>query len=349
MEDSTYCQRSKPPQQCLMAPSGCLVTSLVADTSSNFADASWKDFVTRVLATEGINISSDSQWLVIQAVRSPASTFIWPASLLMVHAGSADPNTPSNQEQFDWRSWFVGFEGVPTFCNPLATAEEWFKGSADRQRATKAQDVAGATFAMDESSLTATNLDDPVHSDTDMTAPFFAQRNPDQQTTMAGIYPTPPDGLTHGQQSLASIAVSTPSVTQVDPSYTMTEQAPTSESSQGKIQRFPTDLSEAGFQMGQDELFGDPGEMEFGENEVGDAILVSSTSQTMTLLEPWSLTLMCRQCQRNMTRCNLKLLISRLGNTVLRRKIFKNPRTVLRTQQVQPVLLSYRTHKPQAT
>ncbi|KAK3074737.1 mediator of RNA polymerase II transcription subunit 13 [Teratosphaeriaceae sp. CCFEE 6253] len=104
------------------------------------------------------------------------------------------------------------------------------------------------------------------------TSPPFVQRTADQQAALAGIYPTPPDGLIQGQQASQQPSSDNTGAanTQVDPHVFAHDYLPGSDDIPPR-QSISSSSNPPAVQHGSDDLFGDmSGEMDFGAGEVGD-------------------------------------------------------------------------------
>ncbi|KAF2173039.1 hypothetical protein M409DRAFT_49538 [Zasmidium cellare ATCC 36951] len=260
----------------LIAPFGRLARTVPddGDVKTTVSGANWYSHVQDALRTEGIHLDDDEPWHAIQFQDDPPNdAFEWPARLCFI-SGQKIPMPGLNFH--DWRSWFTGATNDASFRNPLATAEEWFLGAAARERAAQQvgqidSSVNGLDDSIESGPAIPASLPQSVNDTSLATSPLFNQRNLEQQAAMAGIYPTPPDGLTQSQPMPNINAVNTPSITQAEVAPASSDLLPTIDETQFKSNEFSMSAEPEPYQMGQEDLFGDVGEMEFGDHEVGDA------------------------------------------------------------------------------
>ncbi|KAK4506621.1 hypothetical protein PRZ48_000353 [Zasmidium cellare] len=259
----------------LIAPFGRLAKTVHDDESVKafVSGASWRSHVHDALRAEGIYLDDDETWQIIHfSDDSPGDAFEWPARLCFI---PAQKMPVPNLNDCDWRSWFTGATDDVCFRNPLATAEEWFLGAAAREREAQADQIESSVNGLEDSIepgvAASASLPQAVNETSLATSPLFNQRNLEQQAAMAGIYPTPPDGLTQSQTMPNINAVTTPSVTQAELAPPSSDLLPAIDDPQFKGHEFSMSAEPEPYQMGQEDLFGDVGEMEFGDHEVGDA------------------------------------------------------------------------------
>ena len=265
--------------QILLAPSGRrakLVTESSGDeivlrkpTSALQSNPTWTSKVSKAMLTEGVTLHADDEWLVLELVEAGKHTrFLWPQRLC--YTSEKEPyswdSSPSPSQ--GWKQWFGDTGSPDTFKNPLAEAEEWLMGAAERERLTNAaSQSAGLPF---ESSLPhPANMiaETPL-----ATSPPFNQRLMDQQAAMSGIYPTPPDGLIPGHLTQQPTSDGTGAGMQAEHSALSNElQLPSSDDNQMGGSSMESSGEAQAFQPNSDDLFGDMAEMDFGANEVGDA------------------------------------------------------------------------------
>lgn len=160
-------------------------------------DAKWKDYVRNNSPTHSMLDFSGDRWLRVKftprANGDPdtlrgTQTFLWPAALCFVNNSAYGAHTT---DDVDYSAWF-GAENGQTYQNPLRLAERWFSGKAERERASIARQQAQRAEEEREMAL----LRPPEIGDTGLpTSPLYPRSQ--DQAALAGVYPTPPDGLAH--------------------------------------------------------------------------------------------------------------------------------------------------------
>lgn len=247
---------------CVMAPSGKVANVLSAskdDDASSLRNGQWKEGISEILKTEGVNVSPSDCWLNLEFQdEQDAVQLCWPAKLCLQLGKAHEEDSKSLTES--WRQWF-DVASDSTFQDPWAAAENWLTGAPQRESQLHAVEPLG-----DE--LNATSAAPDLTSSL-VTSPPFSQRAVDQQAAMGGIYPTPPDGLLPGTQGAQQAATS-----ESNPMPAINESEEILPSDEMDVLRQSISSSnapEAGFHRSDDDLFGDMGEIDFGGNEVGDA------------------------------------------------------------------------------
>ncbi|KAK4637233.1 Mediator of RNA polymerase II transcription subunit 13 [Fulvia fulva] len=249
----------------VLAPMGHLARPVIQDADPATANRAWRDQLVAALASKNIHLSTEDEWQTVEMIDGPSEgVFDWPLRLCLAPRVSQAYHSDLHAPKTDWRSWFAGLSNQQTFLNPLGLAEAWFNGASERQRVQP-----------DHSPAQMGELDDALPSsvpiegqDASVSSPFN-QRQFDQQAAMAGIYPTPPDGLAQSQATAQPILATTPSVANAEQTATIIETLPTSDEVPKESERSAAE--HADFQVGPEDLFGDVGEIGFGDNDVGDA------------------------------------------------------------------------------
>ncbi|PPJ49516.1 hypothetical protein CBER1_01908 [Cercospora berteroae] len=256
----------------VLAPFGQSARPLVLDSGKNLLDGeNWRTIVAEMLPTQGLELPRDTQWIPVELLDGTGNAWAWPAHLCFTTSAPNNQVDATIAESRDWRRWFISTEEGAIFRNPLAVTEEWYKGFAARERAKADADVFVPTEAptTGQAPPTMTAEVTPLEADTAV-SPSFTQRGAEHLSAMVGIYPTPPDGFAPAQPGLLSAA--TPSVTQPDPSSSVLGTSP-NDSMQPKppAQHPPPPHDPSESNAAQDDLFGDVGEMGFGDAEIEDA------------------------------------------------------------------------------
>ena len=258
--------------ELILAPRGKAARKISPTPKNIIADSTWKAYVVQTLQAEGIEISDDAEWIHVKLLDDKNGTcVVWPSHLCFPRQGLENHDIDAMDKVHDWRYWFYRETGE-YFKNPITIAEDWFKLAAEREQSVQEGVTTEAhTDNFDDQSASATNPSGLTMDGNAMTSPPFTQRSFDHQVAMSGIYPTPPDGLAVG---LANTQLnSDTSAALILPDQGM---ANGERSSSGDEPYFPgnelgSSTSQPGYHLDGDDLFGDVGEMEFAENEVGDA------------------------------------------------------------------------------
>jgi mediator of RNA polymerase II transcription subunit 13 len=254
----------------VLGPYGQLARVLsVSSRKPLISDESWKHCVVQILKTQGMRLPEDTDWVTVELVEDGGSACIWPAHLCFAAPITQPTRDDPSLRDRDWRRWFISTEEGAIFRNPLAMAEEWFKGGVEKARIL--QEVArpeSTPVSTAEHSAAALIVTAPGSDANLINSPPYVQRSSDQQAAMAGIYPTPPDGFAPGP-SHSQFNVATPSVTQPDQVSSNVEALAEGEDVHMKGSEDAPPLEQDAFDMDPEDLFGDVGD--FAENEVDDA------------------------------------------------------------------------------
>lgn len=259
--------------ECTLAPFGRPARLLsVNSPKTPVSDEAWRTKVAETLQAQALCLPEDTKWVNVELLDHTDIACSWPLHfcLASVQRQGALIDTFSDH---DWRRWFISTEEGAIFRNPLAMCEEWYKGSADRQRANEAPVVSEPKEANITDRIGARVIPDATSGDdTNMViSPSFAQRSVDHHSTMAGIYPTPPDGFAPGQPSALNSVV-TPLATQPELNSSVAEAYAPNDELQPKAASRPAPSNEPGdHELAQEELFADDGGMAFGDAEIDDA------------------------------------------------------------------------------
>ncbi|KAK5129750.1 hypothetical protein LTR08_002926 [Meristemomyces frigidus] len=261
----------------VLAPFGTLAklaTSTPIDTV--IAGESWQTRVIDLLRAEGMELDGVVEWATVQisgdTSRDKAEPqLIWPWHLCLAKAKCHFDSTED-----DWKRWFASpGNHYDSFKNPLADAESWFLGTAERQKVAaaavtemaKTKSEHGRTFSATHPMSTSLDMDTLLAM-----SPFSVQRNADQQASMGGIYPTPEDNLmpsTGMPSQQPSSDTGMAPLSHGDSGGLQTELLPTSDD---LLQaRGHSSSSDPPAFLPTDDLFGDIVGMDFGGGEVGDA------------------------------------------------------------------------------
>lgn len=250
--------------KAVLAPYGRSAILSAQEATGATGDSQWKQQVADTLHLKGISLDEDAEWADVELPDDDDCTpFLWPSRLCLVRRSAQPSDGPSLADPDGWQTWNDNGQGR-SYRDPLVEAEEWFTGFAER-KFRAAEDVVKTEGHSISSSTAAAN-------DIGMaTSPPFLQRTADQQAAMSGIYPTPPDGLTHqGQAQLGpqtGVSAATPSITQlVDPPTAPEVFTDTQDAGDDSLALDDYSMDEA-----EEDLFGDVGGTMFEENEVGDA------------------------------------------------------------------------------
>lgn len=258
-----------PNDEVFLAPRGRIAQLTEADGNNVAANAHWKSHVLDALRLEGITLDEDAEWTDVEFVDDGVkSAFAWPSRLCLVRE---DPRLNPELTSTEWKNVWTDNGQGRVYQDPLAEAEEWFTGSAER-KIRAAEEATNAEARIETNAPTgpaSTGLSNA------MTSPPFMQRTADQQAAMSGIYPTPPDGLAQqGHMPLGpptGMSAATPSV--VQPGDTATTADNDIMNDTQDVSRDSLDLDVDAYSMDEveEDLFGDVGGGIFEENEVGDA------------------------------------------------------------------------------
>ncbi|KAF2485417.1 mediator complex subunit 13 C-terminal-domain-containing protein [Neohortaea acidophila] len=218
--------------------------------------------VAGLLATTGVAADPDELWLPVEvSVHGEVMLTSWPARLCFT-AASEPPAQPPLEDGDNWKQWFPspGKEGT-AYEDQLSIAEQWFFRAS-------AGDVKSGSPGNPTDALPGEAVDTVAMAETPMaTSSPFNQRTADLQAAMAGIYPTPPDGLLPGttpSQHISQLSDAIPEGEAVDFSASIDDQPESSEAFVQPARLIP-------YHSTNEDLFGELGEMEMGANEVGDA------------------------------------------------------------------------------
>jgi mediator of RNA polymerase II transcription subunit 13 len=283
-------------QPILLAPGGML--AVVDDGSlapENAASQAWKGIVSSLLASKGIQLSAlnpANRWILVRAWPSTTAAdsdttlgtvFFWPQALCFrtkPTSSNADDvvhnilNNRDEQSTYPGKlapgSWFYSAkEGG--FLDSLQFAEDWFKTrverekvAQERQRKRKEAEVA----ARKQAELAAPAVASPFYTRGDLQA-------------AGGMYPTPPDGIVSQPATVPATNETVPARAThgtLLPRASMGEMMEMDDmaSAFGEgAKRRPTVESRNSMQMdvsmGNDDLFGNLDEDEFGGHDITDA------------------------------------------------------------------------------
>ncbi|EME49679.1 hypothetical protein DOTSEDRAFT_40843 [Dothistroma septosporum NZE10] len=253
----------------ILAPMGCLARTVLHDAETTTSSGAWNDQVLAALTPENIHLSAGCDWQTVEIVDDSSETvFAWPSHLCLTHRASKAYYSHAFDGKANWRSWFAGAAVHSTFMNPFALAESWFNGASERQRlALHPGSPATQMEELDELPVSSAPADSADANN--MSSPFN-QGQFDRQTAMTGIYPTPPDGLAQGLANVQTNLATTPSVTNAENVANTNDLVPTNDDLTREAEQ-PAAADHDDYQMGPEDLFGDVGEIGFGENDVGDA------------------------------------------------------------------------------
>ncbi|KAK5163887.1 mediator of RNA polymerase II transcription subunit 13 [Saxophila tyrrhenica] len=263
-----------PGSEVFLAPSGVkarlIAQSDTKDPLPTTADrqiirgAHWKQSVSDVLLAECIEISPEDKWSVVElSGANNTEHFIWPERLCLAHWPTTRPDL-SSASDIEWQYWFNNPSYTQAgFRDPFAAAEGWFKDVTTRDMTTPAKDTA---MIDNTASSSAAIAETPI-----ATSPPFNQRQVDQQAALAGIYPTPPDGLVPGHLPVHPTSDSLSSAMQIDSTAMEEDSAlPADADHAGRGNSMESAREGPTYKPHSDDLFGDITEMDFGTNEVGD-------------------------------------------------------------------------------
>ncbi|KAM3415495.1 Mediator of RNA polymerase II transcription subunit 13 [Cercospora zeina] len=256
----------------VLAPFGQSAQTLPPDSRKSLLDGeNWRTIVGEMLPAQGLELPRDIQWISIEPLDGTDNAWSWPAHLCFTASANSSQFDATFAEARDWRRWFISTEEGAIFRNPLAVTEEWYKGFAERERIKTAADVPLPTEAptTEQALPMAAAAATPLGAEMAV-SPSFTQRGAEHLSAMVGIYPTPPDGFAPAQPGLLTAA--TPSVTHPEPSSSILSTSP-NESMQPKPppQHAPLPHDPGELDSAQDDLFGDVGEIGFGDAEIDDA------------------------------------------------------------------------------
>ncbi|USW48034.1 Putative mediator complex subunit Med13, mediator complex, subunit Med13, MID domain of medPIWI [Septoria linicola] len=230
---------------------------------------SWKVKVAHTLQAQAIRLPDDVMWVAVELLNADSEACVWPANLCFTSSSCDGLNVNTFGADSDWRRWFISTEEGAIFRNPLAMTEEWFKAAAEKERAIAQTDAAApGDVNMIDAAQAARSLNVPTRDSELLASPTVVQRQVDQSSAMAGIYPTPPDGFVGGQSG-AQQGAATPSVSQPALSNAITSTSPVHDMSTHTPAGLTHDDSED-LGVAHEDLFGDVGEIGFGDAEVDD-------------------------------------------------------------------------------
>lgn len=255
--------------EVVVSPLGKVAKCLPHAKTLSSASDSWRSCVSQMLAAEGVDIAENAVWIDVQLVDEANTHFAWPSSLCLPWTPSTTHSRSTSSSQ-TWKDWFGTQAQESRFRTPLAAAEEWLLSAAERERSGPEGHEAGvSTHQNGEIAMMSSLAIEVPGSDVESSPPFM-QRVAEQQAALSGIYPTPPDGLAHLSNSIPISSESGLTGSQLEqiqsggdiilgdgPSY--------------RESRLDSLTEQGAYQHESEDLFGDGGEMEFGENEVGDA------------------------------------------------------------------------------
>ncbi|KJY02397.1 hypothetical protein TI39_contig54g00008 [Zymoseptoria brevis] len=253
----------------ILAPRGIPARRIAEARRKVWSDNAWKVNVSEALELDAIRTDNDTVWISVELQDSAGLCCLWPAELCLAPATATNLEFCAMTRRSDWRRWLVGLEEEDAFRNPLAVAEEWFKGAGEREQAV--QNAVKASTSDPHSSQT--HVSTAANDEEAMTSPPFMQRALDQQTAVSGIYPTPPDGMAQAPQTAHMNLGATPSVAHTDNTMSGVEMTSnTNDHAQSNGSDPDQSLDREDFELNQEDLFGDnSGGIEFGEDAVDDA------------------------------------------------------------------------------
>lgn len=166
---------------------------------SSMVDRQAKELTKALLASCAIHLSSDVEWICLHLNEGnldesnpvddmQMNRLWWPAHLCFVLHPSSRPESVEPLQRLA--------EG--TFNDPLAKAEQWFRGHHARKAAIEAKEQEGKKTQLHERDTSEPGLQPP---EDDKTAISRTEQYLSAQEA-SGIYPTPPDGLTSQGQGL---------------------------------------------------------------------------------------------------------------------------------------------------
>ncbi|KAI4183526.1 MAG: hypothetical protein LQ348_004672, partial [Seirophora lacunosa] len=166
---------------------------------SSMVDRQAKELTRALLASCAIHLSSDVEWICLHLNEGnldesnpvddmQMNRLWWPAHLCYVLHPSSRPESVEPLQRLA--------EG--TFNDPLAEAEQWFRGHHARKAAIEAKEQEGKKTQLHERDTSEPGLQPP---EDDKTAISRTEQYLSAQEA-SGIYPTPPDGLTSQGQGL---------------------------------------------------------------------------------------------------------------------------------------------------
>ena len=176
------------PVDVILAPNGHRARLSISMQLDFFAPSTdWTASVSEVLRTEGVVISGSATWLAVELTDIPQRPRItWPRSLcLTVHSNVSRDPSPG---ELGWRRWFESTRDVG-FQNPLVDPNEWTQDEIDCNSV-----INGAEGHNEQRRRTGNTLMALDSAKESTTSPKYNQYPPEQQASLGGIYPTPPDG-----------------------------------------------------------------------------------------------------------------------------------------------------------
>lgn len=254
--------------QVLLAPHGRLANVLAAPTKDTICGTSWKDAIAVGIQPQGLRLEDEAKWIVVQDVAAddPPLSFMWP-EILCLSLSPASGQETAIADESNWQYWFEIGTQQTAHRNPLAEAEEWFRDAEEF-----GLHRSGTAAAEDYAATQANGNPSTEHNTDNMTSPPFSQRMMDHQAAMAGIYPTPPDGLTQGGSGVQFNTAATPTVAQGDQGAIGADTLASSDDVHFPDYEHKPSIGAESYHMTGEDLFGDDAaEMEIGDNEVDDA------------------------------------------------------------------------------
>jgi mediator of RNA polymerase II transcription subunit 13 len=253
----------------MLAPFG--IRASVSDIPTSFSeDSRFKQYIGRIVACEGIELSATTSWLTVQNLGILPKPFIWPKQLCLSPFNS-NSRFDSGEDSQTWRNWFQLNEGH-AFQDPLSVAERWLQSAGTREPPSLTvgpNTTPGNDAAMDFSMKTSSEAE--ITNADLIPSPSFNQRLAEQQAALSGIYPTPPDGLAQTSTSAQSGLDHSSSETQNEIDGSLEESGLDGNDLQYRIQRYDSSASQQIFPVDQVSSFGTREDIEFAENDIEDA------------------------------------------------------------------------------
>ena len=261
--------------EVLVAPSGASArilpkTEISPDIRLVDGD-SWRSRVTQTLQQQGIDIDPSEEWISLSLQDGlDLRYFTWPARLCFSRQCPRSQYEMHLDDSQGWRRWF-GLEGTSNLDDPLAFTANWYSHSLANGKQSHDLDSVMQYYDC----ATAENVEQPVFTPDVIsqlqTSPSSHQILTGSHGALDGIYPTPPDGIIQGpatqQTTSDSLGIAMPG----DSSGLGIDGATGSDDSHARDRSLNSSAGPPEYRPIPDDLFEDMNEMDFVDNEVGDA------------------------------------------------------------------------------
>ncbi|THW56190.1 hypothetical protein D6D20_08908 [Aureobasidium pullulans] len=228
-------------------------------------DDSWKDNATTKLRQS--SLPHDESWLRVSLRSSTSSEQVeclWPGPLCLEIPSRQSPPSIHDTDSMQW------FDSKNPYDDPLNTAESWFLGQEERA------DLEKKTLQAEKDKTAVANNppDEPISDHLSVTSPVYS-RSIQDQISVNGIYPTPPDAVPPiicADPSIPSVIVSD---NPIEALPGLPEDNPDQDQDQDMRRNSNTsdvDIDTEHYRKGStDDLFNDVDEEMFGNPDVTDA------------------------------------------------------------------------------